>query len=90
MIALETFVRMYQPEFPIGAMDGNQVTIFGNYGPQQRAFVPQLFLIDKAGIVRAQFTGADKLFEGDQKANLQAELIKQFWPPAKAPIVKKK
>jgi hypothetical protein len=75
--ALEAFVTRFHPEFPIGAMDGNRIPEFGDWG-DKRTFVPQLYFIDKTGVIRAQFHGSDPIFEGDQKENLRKMITGMF------------
>lgn len=87
LVALEDFVQRFHPAFPIGAIDGNSITIFGQWGPR-RTFVPMIYLIDKAGNVQSQYMGSDaQMFEGDQSANLRAALDKLMAP---APVAAKK
>ena len=73
-MALQDFVTRFHPGFLIGAMDPQQVSVFGQYGPQTRTYVPMLFLIDRAGVVQGQFLGSDTLFQGDAIGNLRASL----------------
>jgi len=71
--ALQDFVSRFNPQFAIGAMDQNITVTFGQWGPR-RLLVPQLFLIDKSGVIQGQFMGSDTLFEGDKVANLRASV----------------
>ena len=92
-LALGQFVGTYHPEFLVGAIDQKQFAQFGDWG-MRRSLVPQLYFIDKQGIIKAQFMGTDDLFLGDQTARLRVEVIKEFRlstaPPASPPVVKKK
>jgi hypothetical protein len=84
MAALQEFVERFHPTFPIGAMDPNQIAIFGQWGPR-RTFVPMVYLIDKTGTVRSQYMGSDAgLFEGDQLVNLRAAIDKLIAPAGAA------
>ena len=77
LAGLRDFVERFKPQFTIGAMDGNSTTAFGQWGPR-RLLVPQLFLIDKAGVVQGQFMGTDTIFEDDKVANLRAAVIRMM------------
>ena len=70
--ALENFAAQFHPMFAIGYIDPSLVYSFGQYGMQTRTFVPMLFLIDKTGVVRAQFMGSDPIFGDSQLDNLRA------------------
>ena len=71
LAGLQDYVTRFDPEFAIGAMDEKNTAVFGQWGPR-RLLVPQLFLIDKNGIVQGQFMGSDTLFDGDKVGNLRA------------------
>ena len=77
IIALGGFVDHYPVHFTIGATDGTKTAEFGQWGPR-RLLVPQLFLIDKAGVVQGQFMGADSIFEGDRVGALRAAINKMM------------
>ena len=71
---LPTALKRFTPMFPIGAMDHNQMEPFAQWGMARRPFMPQVFFIDKAGNVQAQFMGGDSFFEGDTVSNVRATL----------------
>ena len=73
LVGLQDYVQRFQPGFAIGAMDPSNTTVFGQWGPR-RLLVPQLFLIDKNGVIQGQFMGSDTMFEGDKQANLRAAI----------------
>jgi hypothetical protein len=50
--------------------------------------MPQLVLIDRSGVIRAQYTGDDSLFTGDQlEQNLRTK-IEQLVNEVSAPVKK--
>ena len=95
-LALEEFVKRFHPEFLIGAIDGNKIAEFGDWG-ERKTFVPQLYFIDKTGVIRRQFHGSDPIFAGqlasDQIASLRSEIHSVYgasvaMPVTAAPVVK--
>ena len=89
-MALKDYVDRFVPEFTIGAMDQNNTVTFGQWGPR-RLLVPQLFLIDKTGLIQGQFMGSDTMFEGDKVGNLRAAVSHLINPPkSTTPVAKKK
>jgi len=71
LASLRQFVTQFNPRFDIGAMDDNTINDFAQWGPR-RTFVPQLFLIDKTGVIRNQAMGTDPMLEEDQLTHLRA------------------
>jgi peroxiredoxin len=82
------FVRDFKPAFPVGAADRNAAMKFLQHDPKYIFYNPALVLIDRKGLIRVQFDGGDKFFEGDQEANLRAKiepLLKEVAGPQSAP-----
>ena len=77
---LPGFIQGYSPAFPIGAMEQTALNTFGQYGMQQRTYMPMVFFLDKAGVIQAQFMGGESLFEGDTISNVRATLNRIMAP----------
>jgi peroxiredoxin len=71
-------------KFPMGIADRDKAYAFlqadVNAGP---VYFPQLLLIDRQGVIRAQYEGTDKFFEKEE-ANLRATLDTLLKTPAAA------
>ena len=68
------FIRDFKPAFPVGGADRNQAMQFMQHDPKYIFYNPCLTLIDRKGVIRAQFNGGDEIFNGDQEANLRAKI----------------
>jgi peroxiredoxin len=69
------FIRDFKPAFPVGAADRNLAMQFMQHDPQYIFYSPSVSLIDRKGIIRAQYTaGPDDIFNGDQEANFRAKI----------------
>jgi thiol-disulfide isomerase/thioredoxin len=74
---LSQFIRTYKPSFPVGLAEEKDVIEFTQVTREMRPTAPILVVIDRQGMVRSQFLGADPLFQrGDQGKNIRAELDK--------------
>lgn len=74
---LAEFIKTFKPAFPVGLAEAADVVAFTQVTPEMRPTAPILVVIDRKGQVRAQFLGADPLFQrGDQGKNIRAELDK--------------
>jgi peroxiredoxin len=78
------FVERFSPQFPIGAMDQETLNAFGQWGPK-RTYMPQVFFLDKAGVIQAQFMGSDGFFEGDTLTNTRDAVKRMLLKTAPAP-----
>lgn len=68
--AVPDFIRRYNPPFPVGYNDRNQVTDYLQVPMASRLLMPQLVLVDRHGVIRGQFTGDDEIFNDDVKGKL--------------------
>lgn len=91
---LPAFIAQFKPNFPVGLVDQMFV---GNYAQLQTLNgripkVPIMLFIDRAGMIRSQYFGDDKLFDGDLGKNIRAEIDKLLSeaPPKSASAAKKK
>jgi hypothetical protein len=83
------FIRTYQPPFPIGTASGLSALEYIQWPLQQRSIVPLMVFIDRAGMIRAQYTGVDtSFFDDDMEKHFREEaekLLKEGPPrPAKS------
>ena len=69
------FIRDFKPGFPVGAGDRNLAMAFMQHDPKYIFYSPSLSLIDRKGLIRAQFPGGDKIFEGDQEKNIRDAIL---------------
>jgi hypothetical protein len=85
--ALPEFLKRYNPPFPVGFNDRNAVLDYLQIPIMNRLMMPQIAFIDRQGTIRAQYTGDDKFFGDDVKANLTRQietLLKETGPPPAA------
>jgi hypothetical protein len=80
------FIRTYQPPFPVGTAGGLSALEYMQWPLQQRSLVPLLAFIDRAGMIRAQYTGVDSnFFDEDMDKHIREEaekLLKESAPRA--------
>ena len=82
---INDFIRDFKPAFPVGYVDRGLAMQFMEHDPKYIFYSPSVSLIDRKGVIREQFLGGDKIFEGDQEANFRAKiepLLKEAAPPA--------
>jgi peroxiredoxin len=68
------FIRDFKPPFPVGFVDRNLAMQFVQHDPKYIFYNPCVVLIDRKGIIKAQFDGGDPVFDGDQEANLRGKI----------------
>jgi peroxiredoxin len=73
-VALPEFIKRYNPPYPIGFNDRNAVLDYLQIPMMNRLLMPQIAFIDRQGNIRAQYTGDDKFFGDDMKANLTKQV----------------
>jgi peroxiredoxin len=70
------FQTRFTPNFPLGWSERPDVAPV--LQPDEKLHImPQSVLIDRKGVIRAQFYGDDKMFEGDAASNLTA-FVKRY------------
>ncbi len=79
------FVAQFQPAFPVGYANRDQVNEYLQHAPGKPTYVPELIFIDRNRQVRAQYTGNDDFFK-DQEKNIRA-LVESL---LKEPVTAKK
>ena len=68
------FIRNFKPAFPVGAADRDLAMQFMQHDPKYIFYSPSMSLIDRKGMLRAQFQGGDEIFGGDQEATFRAKI----------------
>jgi thiol-disulfide isomerase/thioredoxin len=87
--AVPDFIRRYNPPFPIGYNDRNQVLDYLQIPVMNRLLMPQMAIIDRKGTIRAQFGGDSDIFNGDVRANLTKQIEPLLKESATGPAAKK-
>ena len=90
------FIKRFQPPFPVGFSNQNEVQDYLQHPVILRLLMPQLVFIDRKGTIRAQYAGDDKFFGEDQDKHIREQieaLLKEGSPSTKkratAPAPKK-
>jgi thiol-disulfide isomerase/thioredoxin len=78
------FMQEFKPSFPVGVSTREVAGQSMKFSPGDRAFMPFLLFIDRKGIVRAQYTGADEAFFNDGQKNIREEAEKLLGASAAA------
>lgn len=87
---VKAFTQKYKPNFPVGVIDGTAFVKWAAVTPEMRPTVPMVFIIDRKGVIQAQYMGADPMMEEKyQDVNLRAKLM-QYLQPGKAGPAQKK
>ncbi len=79
------FQTQFQPAFPVGYANRDQVNEYLQHPPGKPTYVPELVFIDRNRQIRAQYTGNDDFFK-DQDRNIRA-LVESL---LKEPVTAKK
>jgi peroxiredoxin len=91
--AVPGFVKQFNPPFPVGFNTNDEALGYLQHVPMMILHMPAIVLIDKDGVIRAQYEGDDPFMsEGVQEKNLRdkiEELMKIGAPAGKKPIAKK-
>jgi peroxiredoxin len=71
-LAVPDFIKQFQPGFPVGFNPRNLVLDYLQHPVMFRLLMPQVVVIDRKGIIRAQLTGDEKFFEkAEQEKNFR-------------------
>jgi hypothetical protein len=81
------FVKQYKPNFPVGIVDGEYFVRWAQLTRDMRPSVPMVFIIDRDGMLQAQYMGGDPMIYDDKYVgeNLRAKLLQYLIRPASAP-----
>jgi len=61
------FIKQFEPAFPVGYSNRQEVQAYLDHSPQLQLFVPALVFIDRKGMIRHQYTGDDPFFQNQEK-----------------------
>jgi len=72
------FIERFKPTFPVGVAEHLAATEFMQLSPVVRAYVPFMAFVDRAGMIRSQYTGGDAflLDEAAEEKNIRAQVEK--------------
>lgn len=62
------FVKRFNVPFPVGVGDEKKARDYMQFSAVRMAYVPWLVILDRKGMIRAQFTGSDSVFAGGEEA----------------------
>jgi peroxiredoxin len=65
------FIGQFQPAFPVGSAERDQVNEYLQHSPGKPTYVPELVFIDRNRQIRAQYSGDVDFFK-DQDKNIRA------------------
>lgn len=72
--AIPGFLRLFTPPFPAGYNTNPEALQFLQHSPMLAFYMPGLAIIDKTGVIRAQFEGRD-LPEGTQEKLIHDKIL---------------
>lgn len=68
------FIKRFQPPFPVGFSNQNEVNAYLEHPVILPLLMPQLVFIDRQGTIRAQYAGDDKFFADDQDKHMREQI----------------
>ena len=72
---LPDFIKQFQPGYPVGFNQRPEVLEYLQHPVMYQLMMPQVAVIDRKGMIRAQFAGSDKFFDKpEQEKNFRALL----------------
>lgn len=78
---LPGFLKEFSPNYPVGSCQRESVVPFLQHPVMQRMLMPQVVLVDRKGVIRAQY-GGDDPFMANEEQNLRALILKHLSGPA--------
>jgi hypothetical protein len=92
MQLVPSFVKQYGLTFPVGATDRLSVYQYLQQSMMAPGYVPLIVFIDKAGMIRAQYSGDHAFFQNEEKSmrEMIEKLLKEGAAPKKASAASKK
>lgn len=79
---LVSFASRYKVPYPLGLSSTSAVKRFAKMSIVERFYVPFLFFIDRAGKIRAEHSGGDRMFYRNQADNIRTILNTLLKEPA--------
>jgi hypothetical protein len=82
------FIAQYKPSFPVGTADAGAALQYLEWPQDKRPLVPLMVFVDRQGIIRSEYSGADADFFNEQQMDqhIRAEaqkLLAERAAPAK-------
>lgn len=68
------FIKQFAPPFVVGYNDRNAAMEYLQHPVMFKLYMPQLAFLDRQGVIRAQYSGDDSIFTGDQEKNLRQQI----------------
>lgn len=89
---VNSFVQQFKPPFPVGIATVQAAVDYIQWPAGKRVLVPMMVFIDRKGVIRAQYTGADSDFFEESKLDehFRAEIEKLLVEPGPGPAAKAK
>ena len=86
LVALPEFLQRFKPSFPVGYSTPAAVMSYLQYSVMVPTplYVPHLVFLDRAGVIRADYPGEDRVLPERRKPNMRAQLDKMLKPAATA------
>jgi peroxiredoxin len=73
--AVPAFIHQFNPPFPVGYNTNEEAMGFMQHVPMMVPYMPMIAVIDKDGVIRAQYEGNDPFMsEGVQERNLRTQI----------------
>ena len=83
-MAVPDFIKKFQPGFPVGFNQREFVEKYLEHPAIYRMMMPQVVVIDRKGVIRAQFAGDDKFFERTNQEKNFRELLEPLLKESQA------
>jgi peroxiredoxin len=74
-LAVPDFIKKFEPGFPVGYDQREYVEEYLEHPVIYRLLMPQVVVIDRKGVIRAQYAGDDKFFGKDEQEKNFRELL---------------
>ncbi len=95
---LPQFIKQFNISFPVGKGTRESALMALQHSVMSQFYFPGLLLIDRNGVIQAQYTGADAFLQANEEANIRGVVAKMMGstpaagakPAAKAPAKKQK
>jgi peroxiredoxin len=84
------FIKKFQPPYPVGYNERPPVLDYLQHPVIYRLMMPQVVMIDRKGVIRAQFAGDDKFFEKPVQEKNFRELLEPLLKEGEAAATHKK
>ena len=81
--AVPGFIRQFAPNFPVGHGTNADAMKYVQHPPMAAFYMPAVVIIDKTGVIRAQYEGRDQMLnEASQEKTLREKILEIMNAPA--------